>query len=178
MNDPGQRQLQPSTLRMMSDDPYYLLKLPLRADLDEATMTALRAFAEGRTPPEDVLARLNPTVVELLRDPGVLNPGDPATAFGTSARLATDLYGDWVLTVEFCMEGDWFLSYAYVWWLWLMSLVRGKEDDGVEYLGITGYAPFQEAELVTLSKAGIHEGETVHTHEEIAEALANWGGGD
>lgn len=162
----------------MSDDPYYLLKLPLRDNLDKRTFTALRAFAEGRTPPEDALAGLDPTVAEFLRDPSVLNPGDPETAFGTAARLATDLYGDWVLTVEFCMEGDWFDLYARVWWVWLMSLVRRKQDEGVEYLGITGYAPFQEAQLVTLSKVGIHEGETVHTYEEIAEALATWGGPD
>ena len=165
-----------TTLWAVSDDPYYLLKLPLRADLDESTMTALRAFAEGRTPPEDSLAGLNPTVAEYLRDPIALNPGDPANAFGTPARLATDLYGDWVLSVEFCMESDWLYGYAYVWWLWLMSLVRRKEDEGVEYLGITGYEPFQEAELVTLSTVGIHVGDAVHTHEEIAESLANWTG--
>ncbi|MFE6510215.1 hypothetical protein ACFVDI_21135 [Nocardioides sp. NPDC057767] len=119
---------------------------------------------------------MNPSAAEFLRDASVLNPGDPPTPFGTSARLATDLYGDWVLTAEFCMEGDWFHGYACVWWLWLISLVRRRQDDGVEYLGITGYAPFQEAELVTLSKAGVHEGETVHTHEEIAELLENWTG--
>ena len=98
-------------------------RIPLRADLDAATLRVLEAVARDTAPAPEDLARLHPVVAHYLGNWTRLLTGEEPPFVGPPLRLSGHWSGDRVLAVDFSQHDDEFANGGYVLWAWALQLI-------------------------------------------------------
>ena len=122
----------------MSDYPTWSFRVPLRDDIDPATMRVLDAVARDAAPAEEDLATLHPVVRYYLSDwthmlTGELPPyvGPPVRLSGLGTTMPT-------LTIEFSQHDDEQANGGWIMWLWVLRLVARPPEGWVMLVGHQG----------------------------------------
>ena len=112
----------------MSTYPFWSLNFDLRGDLPEHVVSVLTDVASDRASQPRDLAMLHPVVRFYLSDWRRMLVGERDPRVGSPIRLfragSSDLGETDCLSIEFCQHDDEYANGGWVFWLWVLSLVR------------------------------------------------------
>lgn len=111
--------------------PSWSFRIPLRADVDPATVSVLEAVARDARPDPADLGTLHPVVARYLADWTRLLTGEHPPYVGPPVRLSRRWSGELVVSVELSQHDDAFANGGDVLWLWALQLVARPERDRV-----------------------------------------------
>ncbi|HYQ74585.1 hypothetical protein [Cellulomonas sp.] len=115
----------------MSMYPAWSFRIPLRTDVDPATLRVLEAVARD-TPPEPAdLATLPPGVAHYLGDWTRMLTAERPPYVGPPVRLSRHWGGGVVAMIEFSQHDDEFADGGYDLWAWVLQLVARPAQDRV-----------------------------------------------
>lgn len=112
----------------MSNYPYWSLNFDLRADLPVHVMRVLTDVASDHASEAEDIALLHPVVRFYLSDWRRMLVGEEDPRVGSPVRLFRHGHADRgktdCLSIEFCQHDDEYANGGWVFWLWVLSLVR------------------------------------------------------
>lgn len=157
----------------MSSRPVWSFRVPLRPDVDPATMRVLEAVARDTPPDAADLATLHPVVAHYLGDwTRMLEDGETPPYLGPPVRLSGRGTPTPLLTIEFTQHDDRFAGGGWVMFLWAYQLTERPTRDRVV---IGHHAPadreFTGWEEIVADPTGITSGSVTVGWDEIA---AEW----
>lgn len=144
----------------MSLYPFWSLDFELRADVPDNVVRVLHAVAENTSPATKDLAALPQFARRYLVDwHGMLSDEDEQVA-GTPVRLYRARYASGLcLSIAFSQHDDEFADLGWLFWLWVLNLVRRPVGSDVQVVGWHGVYRFDAASsLVSVDVHGVHEG--------------------
>ncbi|MDC7122626.1 hypothetical protein OMK64_13880 [Cellulomonas fimi] len=154
----------------MSSYPTWSFRVPLRPDLEPATLRVLDAVACDRPPARDDLATLHPVVATYLGDWTRMLIGEPGTYVGPPVRLSGLGTTAPCLTIEFSQHDDEHAGGGWVMWLWILH-IAGRPTQGRRLIGHHGPSARYDdnRETVVVGASGPVLGDTPWTWAEVDE---------
>lgn len=127
----------PATVHRVSDYPTWSFRVPLRDDVDAATIRVLEAVARDAAPHAADLATLHPVVAYYLADWTRMLTGEVEPHVGPPVRLS-GLGTRWpVLTIEFSQHDDEHANGGWIMWVWVLQLAA-RPTRGRSLIGLHG----------------------------------------
>jgi hypothetical protein len=133
-------------------------RIPVRSDLDPATVRVLEAVARDTPPAAVDLETLHPVVAHYLADWRRLLVGEQPPYVGSPVRLSRNGGGTLLATIEFSQHDDEFANGGYALWVWTLRLIARPQRDRI----LVGHHALDRDDLhwhgIIADAAGIDEG--------------------
>lgn len=111
-------------MRDVSEYPTWTFRIPLRDDLEPATLRVLEAVAHDTAPDAEDLETLHPVVSHYLADWRRMLTAELPPYVGPPVRLSGLGTTEATLTIEFSQHDDEHANGGYVMWVWALRLAE------------------------------------------------------